>query len=413
MANADYLVQSAVASALVSPMDDIRQQLRLNCRSGNCTWPAFESIAVCSTCNDVHSYLTSTPTEDVLWQFLSFANYGTVVRSSNFSRPTLPNGLVIDESVNMTTLGTGDPGKTVSMGNIDTLIWSMTFLKAISDTDRESLSSYEAYECALRYCVENYESAVVDNQVQETMSIVKSATRNPGSWSVTDQETLEFYTSEKGMNDTITKAQLRSLDFMSPAVGIGKSDLQLGTKYNISQTAVNGISSLMYDTFTTDERYPPAPINGFYYDDGADDIQYAPASVYQFTPWTGKSLGESFKILAVSMSNAIRAGSDNKASETGQEGDAAIKFQIVWPWITLPMLVILGSLVQLFVVIGSSRSVPLWKESTLAVLSRGRLLRGLLDDSSTRAGMRAAASRTKVNLLEDRMELRSLTGSTY
>lgn len=408
-ANAAYLLQSAVTSALVQPMDEIVQQLQLHCQSGNCTWPAFTSLGVCSSCTDVHSYLKTSESKEPLYMFLSPDNAGSSYSPSGIPQPTLPNGLHIDSSVQMTTFGTGNPGKTVSMSNVNTLIWSMTMLREKTTTSKRASPEYEAIECGLRYCVEEHKTEVTSNSIKDTANIVKGATRASNSWSVTDKETLRFYTSNTGMNDTITTAELNSLDFESPAVGLTRSDLMLGDQYNVSQTAVDGISSLMYSTFTYDGSQ--LGINGFYIAAGYGDAQYDPPSVQQL--WMSNSLQQSFEILAVSMSNAIRAGSDNGSVETGQEGSSVIKFQIEWPWIALPMLVILASLAQLVVVILSSRMVPLWKESTLAVLSRGRYLDGRLDQATTVREMRAAVRGTKANLFDDKAELKRLTSSVY
>ncbi len=181
-------MQSAVTSALVQPLNEIAQQLQLTCRSGNCTWPTFDSLAVCSSCNDVHSYLNMSAVDIYnlyLVNFLSLDVSGEVRSGTPISRPTLPNGLFIDTSVQMTTFGTGNPHNTVTMQDVDTLIWSMSVLreKQVHQQWRNlSASAYEAVECALSYCARQYSSEVVNNRLEETSYPVKNVMRAQGSW---------------------------------------------------------------------------------------------------------------------------------------------------------------------------------------------------------------------------------------
>jgi hypothetical protein len=244
-----------------------------------------EPLAVCSTCNDVHSYLTTQDSQNILETFLSTDNPGSALSANLIPRPTLPNG-----------------------------------------------------------------------QLRQNRSNVR--------------EPVQFL-----------------------------------------QTAIEGISSLMYDTFTSEGL---VFINGVYIDASSEfstNVQHNPPASQRL--WASQDLELSFQSFAVSMSNAIRARSDNNTIETGQEGSSVAKFFISWPWIALPMLVILAGLAQFVVAIFLSRTVSLWKESTFIVLSRGRLVDGLFDQASTARDMRVAAGRTKVNHFEDKMERGTPTPSTF
>jgi hypothetical protein len=61
------------------------------CLTGNCTWPPYQSLAICSTCNDLSSQLVGVPVE-------------LLQPGSNNTYPvtnwTLPNGLylMVEES---------------------------------------------------------------------------------------------------------------------------------------------------------------------------------------------------------------------------------------------------------------------------------------------------------------------------
>lgn len=49
----DFQAQAAVLYGLSTSEMNVNQQLSATCPSGNCTWPPYLSLGVCSACNDV------------------------------------------------------------------------------------------------------------------------------------------------------------------------------------------------------------------------------------------------------------------------------------------------------------------------------------------------------------------------
>ena len=73
---ADYSMQSAISYGLVQQYDTVVQQTSFKCPSGNCTWSPFESLAVCSVCNNLTDQLTAYAAPNDLWTdlYLSHLN---------------------------------------------------------------------------------------------------------------------------------------------------------------------------------------------------------------------------------------------------------------------------------------------------------------------------------------------------
>lgn len=383
-------------------MSNVTQQLSLSCPSGNCTWPTSETLSVCSVCHDLSDTLQQSKNETSPLQVLLDGSGGPV-SISNLTRYELGNGLWIDNTddeppaTRMTTYGTGNPAKTASMGDVDTLIWSMSMIRvADEDADKNWPSAAPlASECAIYYCVKQYDTSVTNGTIMQKASIVANATRASDSWQPVD---LRSYP-----DTTLTSSDRASLEFDSEQSAIQRTDLQLGRNYNISQSSIDSISQYLQSMLSQTNisgafgEFNTSRLNGFVL--GAVDnpsTQYAPDSVSVL--YNSTDLDATFAAVAESMSNVIRANGDNKLRTPGQLGIPVTKFKISWPWITLPAIVVFLAMLQLSISIWTSRHIPLWKSSTLATLSRGPYLGDVLNDASTVQEMTTAASSRPVHL---------------
>ena len=160
----------------------------------------------------------------------------------------------------------------------------MTILKQRAATSKPDLSDYEAIECALRYCVQQYNSTATNSQIHESAQIVKSATRATNSWKLDPVDRSKISEAAQSNNLTVTNAEINDLDYNSSTVSYARTDLMLGTQFNVSQTAIDGISSFMYNTFTYDQTSEEF-INGVYIEAGSnyseiDSSVHPPASGY-------------------------------------------------------------------------------------------------------------------------------------
>jgi hypothetical protein len=205
----------------------------------------------------------------------------------------------------------------------------------------------------------------------------------------------------------LTTEQLESVAFRPASSSIKRTDLTLGQDFNLSQSAVNGISEYFQTTFmnwTINERngvdgaYDFGRMNGYYINTSNPDWLPSVMQPLRENP----DLNETFAIIATSMSNAIRAGSDGKATIAGNNGRPVTRFRIDWPWITLPAVVIFAAIVQLLLVIRESHKseTPVWKGSTLATMSHGKYVTDVLDGQWTVKDMGKAADQQRVNLFQ-------------
>ncbi|KAF3768099.1 hypothetical protein M406DRAFT_254587, partial [Cryphonectria parasitica EP155] len=425
-ADADFSMQSAILFGLDQPVENVIQQTSFQCQTGNCSWPEVESLAICSTCVDLTSRLERLVTDGALYCNLEADNGACATTLDGGTAFRLSNGLYIDNqngwqygsvdqddifgAVMMTTLGTGNASETVAMQDLSTLIWSMTMIEVNADPANASAAwpnlPRSAMECALHYCVKSYESVVTNGTLKLNKEELVNSTRVQESWQPEDNA------------DVLNSTMLDSIEFNGYFSVIPRTDLALssavtGDQFNVSQAAVDSISSHFQGAFAstlreyniTDNGSKSGRMNGFYMN--SSNVQYAPGVMQAL--FSSADLNATFVALAASMSNAMRAGADqdfddNSNLVSGSTGVLTTFYRIVWPWISLQGFVIVaGALFLAFTIRksgGNSDAVPVWKSSTLAVMSRGPAVGGVLDGLHRVAQMEERAKTAKVMLFE-------------
>src|SRR5437016_731165 len=125
-------MQSAILYGLSQRINSVTQQLPFNCSSGDCKWDLFESLAVCSVCNNVTSKMSKCSGIGGILSYYALSNPNTDAIGSANTCYSLPNGLFIDNlngwqfhpmpdspihyGTRMTTFGTGNASKTITLG---------------------------------------------------------------------------------------------------------------------------------------------------------------------------------------------------------------------------------------------------------------------------------------------------------
>lgn len=101
------------------------------------------------------------------------------------------------------------------------------------------------------------------------------------------------------------------------------------------------------------------------------------------------------------MSNAIRATSDNRAIKFGKNGVLTTYYRIAWPWVLFHCVAITAGAIFLVLTMLRTRQsgVPIWKSSSLAVLSRGPYVGELLDGAITISALADKAATQGARLL--------------
>ncbi|KAI0468784.1 hypothetical protein F4859DRAFT_524337 [Xylaria cf. heliscus] len=431
-AQADFLMQSAVYSGLGESHEKVSQKVSFNCPTGNCTWLPYESLAVCSTCTNITASLNRQ---------VSYADSAslasTTIHHTEFEPGTafiLPNGLCIDNKngvqlyrppgspyngILMTTFGTGNASRTVGIKSLDTLIWSMTMIRAGPNPKNSSASwpdvPIAATECALFYCINSYQSAVKAGILFQEVTPVQG-TRSPRSW-----QPLRLYVNETGL----IGSEDSSIEFSSQFSLFKRSDLALlsnatGHMFNISQSAVDSISFFFQQTFASDEMNLPldtrpngtnntALLNGFYV--GSTGSTYQPSLIQIL--FRSSDLTSSFATLATSMTNALINSADNietdgiPKEQVGQTQSFVIVYRIEWGWIALHAIVLAAAWLFFIITIRinqrSGQGKEAWKSNSLAVLGRGSMVNHILQEDTQSVGqMEQIAKHTKVCLFHSR-----------
>lgn len=419
----DLSMQSAILYGLDQPIDNIIQQGAFSCPTGNCTWPPFESLAVCNSCTDLSSSLQRIVSDGNQVMYLKKDNnLNTLANPQNSGTAfQIPSGLYLDNvngfrpdlfnvgyhAMMLATLGTTDPSETTSTLELDTLIWSMSMIR--TDPNAANISAVwpnfpiSAIECALYYCIKSYNITVSSGIIQEVSKRVPGISRVRDSWDVAE-----------GYAGLMNKSNINSIAFDNFVSAIPRSDLALfspasGNLFNISSAAVNSISYHFQSMFASGPytlnitETPPVAgrLNGYYM--RSTQLEYEP-SVMQAL-FSSTDLNATFTAVAASMSNALRTGADGSfdgvsISVIGEKGELTTYYRIVWPWICLHCFIVIAGAVFLGITICENRRygrmVPLWKSSSLAIASHGEVVTDVLSGMQTTKEMRNKARVSRV-----------------
>lgn len=420
-------MQAAIYNGLSQSASTIAQSVPVTCPSGNCTWQAVQSLAICSRCQDVTDLLVRTKEEESDTRDYDLSNRGGFIAES--TRYRLPTGLYLDNendyvrynnSMLLTAYGTGNVERTVASQSVDTLIWAEAMIKVGPNTSNDSAVwpdlPVKATECALYYCVRSYDINMTNNKINETSRPVASIQRNPASWDFAydyaamyrpkdddddyspgdprapfwiDQLDEPFY-ANTSMHETLEFINIEWSQLV-------RTDLELGSGFNISQSAVFSISNFMQDTFQNERSRSDGneTVGGWYR--AGSPAEYNPPIIEPI--FQSQNLSAIFENIATSMSNAIRTYSNGSTTQDGNLGMSVVKYRVAWPWISLPIVVVIAAMLELLLTMRQSKNNPLWKSSVLATLSRGPCVHELLQGTSTIKHMRDAVQGQEVSLL--------------
>ncbi|KAL8916282.1 MAG: hypothetical protein Q9172_006372 [Xanthocarpia lactea] len=388
-ADADFAMKSAMLYGVSQPDYRVTQQTNRSCPSANCTWTPYQSLAVCSACNDLTDRLERGFSDkgaplDIFLDPTSSGAYALENTKPN-TEYRLPNGLVLDNmedqksTTYMTGYGTSNSSESLSFSSKDTFLWSMTMIKLLRmDAFSDWPVSTVAGECALWYCVNEYKSAVASGNLEETFAPVP-ATRSPESWQVRPLSDQPHFTVQQ----EIKTPPEDTLNYYEDSPSLLRTDLQLGTGFNISQAAIYGIAKAMNETFLVS---PPINdtsgrtrfINSYVLARGGV-LTYHP-TVMQIL-YDDSDIEATFAALAKSMTNTIRANADRSPVATGQAGTYRVLFKIHWPYLILPAILVLAGAVFLLIVIYQTRAarIAVWCSSVLPNLALGARLGTIFD----------------------------------
>ena len=307
----DLSMKASIYDGVFAIGNDADRNIQHSCPTGNCTWPEFSSLAVCSKCENITSLVKKA------------------CNSSGCYLLSLPNGPTLSGlggQINATVTNISS-----SLNHIQASVFKFSTL--ISKRIKDPKDAY-AVECAMWYCVQTYRASVED--------------------SVISQHALRSWRNDSARLDQYSDL-IYNVSAFDPNARVDS------TIFKVSHLAAKALNSFMSETFTGS-----GGINNTGSAFSSDVIQ----ALYN----TG-NLTARLDNLAVSMSNNIRQQNDSVASPShGTAWKDETYVHVRWAWLSFPITVaglalafLVGTIIET-----AHRDILVWKSSTLALLFHGQ-----------------------------------------
>ncbi|KAH0545431.1 hypothetical protein FGG08_000432 [Glutinoglossum americanum] len=400
----DFSMTSAIYKGLTASQASLLQEIPFTCSTGNCTWPVFPSLAVCSQCHDVTSLLSRT--SEVAAPFaLIKSGQNLAVMTTNVTTYSLPNGVQINNadglleaggvSTFMTAGYTRQPSQTMNFKENEMMLFSISTIRAGDEYEGNRTdwvdASVKAAECALYYCINAYDASATKGTLSEEI-VASWSIKDPSSWQplpLSDQPSgteithgsLDDLANPDGLAGDPTQGYLNRTDLElspPPQDDQEKYNFPPSTKYSIAQPSIDSISNFLTTLFTNDANNTDIGFTGIAIRDLAKNtFEYSPDvmqilydSTLNRTDPTPVTL---LANLARSLTNSIRTNPQTGALSAGTVARTVPQFHVRWAWMVFPAaVVVLGCVFLVGAMWESWRAgVGVWKGSVLAVLWHG------------------------------------------
>ncbi|OBT73795.1 hypothetical protein VF21_07999 [Pseudogymnoascus sp. 05NY08] len=442
-------MKTAVLTGLTRSPAELAQQVLVQCPTSNCTWPPFRTLGVCHRCTNVTASLRRVG--GIGGFLVNISNNivgidGPVMFDDSGTFPstayTLPNGHFIanvngcppysglDSNLSctgegnfsniiyhnykyaMTSFGTGNQSKTLTMKGLDTLIWSTSFIHPSLDAVTTAFMRpypliwpdvpLQATECALYYCVKGVDSRMEGNQLHENITELSSKRE-----AAFDDTSRPAYSPVSNFTDKgrgyAADLYLTSPNSSDPAFFVNGGSVIAISAYIQSLFIANYTDPLggqgpFAELFTAQDLVDPSSprmhqeidtslgisgamgINGASFGPGGKTnlaMIALPPALDKLWTWTNPNVVSTFESLATSITNEMRrndrtdgvGGQDDTIALYGKVSHWTTVYQIQWAWGALHALVLVLGIVFIVVTVGGEG--PLWKGSTLATMRRG------------------------------------------
>lgn len=315
--------------------------LQATCPSGDCAFPPYASLGVCSRCADVTPLLKYHMTPNV---HLGASYYWSLPNGLQLSN--IETGIsYINISSSSSSPGTSYSPETALNSDALSAYQTQGTLLNISiitgPGNGKAASSAEARDCVLFFCARTYTSHYLSNVFHEQIysTFEKPAWKWPEGTFGYDDPPATFEVPSESLPGNLNQDHTFSVDRIAFYV------LQeaLGSIWG-----VGGVSSAGTEVFTTDVAL------GFYYHG-----------------ITGNDVSRTVDNIASALTNAVR-----QIPQSAKKGTTyALQTHIVvqWLWLVQPLVMVLLALVFFaLTILQTSRSgVPKWQTSAIAIMEHG------------------------------------------
>jgi hypothetical protein len=406
-----------------------KANIPLSCPSSNCTWPAYETLAVCSQCTDASDLLEfgcrytaidwttnhtgpispeTTENGTVCGYFLDFQSENPILMSGYIlegtGNQTSPGEVLMVRTYPFTDMNTKEPimGGSIKFKHIRNPILDALIVSTANGT--AGVLNHErpvAHECALSWCVKTIKSSYDGGKYTENVTgTYQNTTIGSFPWEsvpveLEDGSSLTF--AMYAQNITIERDAAHR-DHSSLAV----SD----ATYRVDNTSASNVIMIfdqIFPSYYTDFGPSGKPLLRFL--DGYDGPTFREMD---FNPWLApNNISRHMERMASAMTDVMR--SDESREMLPGESYSRINYVSVrWEWLTLPLGLLCISFIFLAATVTKSAlerdRVGVWKTSAYATL-----LYGLPDEmtqhitrSSSIGTPRARAKELKVKLQPNR-----------
>jgi hypothetical protein len=375
-----------------------RPEIPLSCSTSNCTWPEYETLAVCSACTDVTDYLDLTfacqntiidwstqwlgplpddpyPNGTVCGYFLNATTASPILLSGYVMNDT-DGGNTTGEALLMRTVPLTDYNTKLPLYNLgsisfqhvrnpmlDALVASVSNgVAGVFDHERPAV-----HECMLAWCVQNIGSSYEWGKYSENITdTYLDTTSEPIQWP------WELVEVEAGSITIYTQ----NLTLKPPtSFGLRSNPELYDITYNINNNTMSNIMGIfdeIFPAFYTATSPSSSPKLRFRNWSGLSPVTREMA----FNPWLGSNnITRHMERLATTMSNVVRS-SVTKKMVTGQAYSKENYVSVRWEWLTLPLGLLFTALIFLCATITKSaaerdRGVRVLKNSAYATLLYG------------------------------------------
>lgn len=318
--------------------------------TGNCTWPAYTTAAVCSVCNDLSDQVkmkrgvkdggsnVPSPTNMMLvGPYTAFVLPNVNLSNANdaTNRP-LQGRRTGQEPTLLTANTTFDPLETISFQDLSTMILSFKVMRASREWMEGKVawnaSKPTATECALHFCANQYQAESQNGQIKETLLdswVIRdpqSYQANPNASTVEPGPEVDAWVASRGnalYDRTVPRYDLR---LHTP---LDESNENNPKSFNISYTYIRTLSDFLKDLSAAPPRI------------GLMAYPTWDASMTALVDalWESQNLTQTFDHIALSLTNQVRNTASN-ASHIGHAPGTTQKWEIHvrvrWAYLAFP-----------------------------------------------------------------------------
>jgi hypothetical protein len=404
-----------------------RPDIPLSCPTSNCTWPAYETFAVCSSCVDVSDSLNITyaclnttidwtvtwtaplrdpvyPSGTVCGYFLNATSTAPVLLSG-YTIPDISSNHTIDEALLMRALPLTefltrkrlyDTGS-INFGSIRNPI--MDFLIASARDGLESVYREEhplVHECVLSWCVQTIQSSYENGRYHEVIGTTyQNTTAGPSPW-------ISFEIPQEEGGGTWLQ-YTEDVTIKPPAPRLSPSRLSVAdVEYSANNmTASMGMCTFddFFPSYYTALRNSTVPQLRF------KNYEFGPYKrKLTFNPWLApNNITRHVERLATAMTNVMRSSSSREML-LGNAYQRETYVKIRWEWLSFPFTLLILSLVFLVSTIiktSGDGATGVWKTSAMPTLIYGlpKETQGNFASSTTWSSGKGAPKKTRIKLL--------------